>query len=209
MNEVLNILGKEYPSVKTALDYETPLQLLVAVILSAQCTDARVNIVTKDLFKKYRNIEDFASASQEEFEKDVHSTGFYRNKTKNILGACKMLLEDFGGEVPGTMEELIKLPGVARKTANVILHSAFGKEEGIAVDTHVIRLSGLIGLTKHKDPVKIEKDLVKITPPKDWGKFALTLTQHGREICVARKPHCSKCKLNKICKSAFKAKGSY
>lgn len=202
--KILNLLKKEYPSVRTALSFKNPLELLVATILSAQCTDMRVNIVTKDLFKKYTCVDDFAAASQEKFEKDIKSTGFYRNKAKNIIAAAKMIKKDFKGKVPDTMEDLIKLTGVARKTANVILHSAFSKEEGIAVDTHVIRLSGLLGLTKSKDPVKIEQDLIPLIPKKDWGRFALLLTQHGRMICVARKPMCGKCVLRKICPSAFK-----
>lgn len=206
--DVLRLLKKEYPHVRTALSFGNPWELLAAVVLSAQCTDARVNIVTKDLFKKYKTVSDYARASQEEFEKDVKSTGFYRNKTKNIIAAAKMLLKDFDGKVPDNMRDLIKLPGIARKSANVILHSVFGKEEGIAVDTHVIRLSGLLGLSKSKDPVKIELDLMPLIPRKDWGKFALLLTRHGREICAARRPLCSKCVLKKICPSAFKVKGS-
>lgn len=200
---VLQELKKLYPRVKTELNYSSPWQLLVATILSAQCTDKRVNIVTKTLFAKYPCIDDFASLPQMELEKEIRSTGFYRAKAKNILATAKKIKQEFGGEVPQTMEELVTLHGVARKTANIVLSVAFGKNEGMAVDTHVKRLSYRIGLTRHTDPVKIEKDLVELIPRRDWDRFSLLLIQHGREVCTARKPNCAGCVLNKVCDSAF------
>jgi len=202
-NEILALLKKEYPEVKIALHYSNPLELLVSTILSAQCTDKQVNGVTKKLFVKYRTPQDFINISPEELEKDIYSTGFYRNKAKNIIGACKIIASEYNSKVPDTMEELLKLPGVARKTANIVLSGAFGKIEGMAVDTHVKRLSGRLGLTAHTDPEKIEKDLLKIIPKKDWDIFSLLLINHGRKVCAARKPLCGECILNKLCPSAY------
>ena len=202
-NEILALLKKEYPEVKIALHYSNPLELLVSTILSAQCTDKQVNGVTKKLFVKYRTPQDFINISPEELEKDIYSTGFYRNKAKNIIGACKIIASEYNSKVPDTMEELLKLPGVARKTANIVLSGAFGKIEGMAVDTHVKRLSGRLGLTAHTDPEKIEKDLLKIIPKKDWDLFSLLLINHGRKVCAARKPLCGECILNKLCPSAY------
>ncbi|MCK4623897.1 MAG: endonuclease III [Phycisphaerae bacterium] len=198
-------LKKIHPDAKTALHHRNPLQLLVATILSAQCTDVRVNIVTKDLFKKYKSAGDFAKARQEVFEQEIRTTGFYRNKAKNIIAAAKKLIDDFGGKVPDNMEDLISLPGVARKTANVVLGNAFGKNEGIAVDTHVRRLSQRLGLSKQKDPVKIEKDLMKLVSRKDWAIFSHLLIFHGRRVCTARKPDCDECRISKICPSVLKS----
>jgi endonuclease-3 len=202
-NEILDLLKKEYPKVKIALHYSNPLELLVSTILSAQCTDKQVNAVTKKLFVKYRTPQDFTRISPEELEKDIYSTGFYRNKAKNIIGACKIIASEYNSKVPDTMEELLKLPGVARKTANIVLAGAFGKIEGMAVDTHVKRLSGRLGLTTHIDPEKIEKDLLKIIPKNEWDLFSLLLINHGRKVCAARKPLCGECILDKLCKSAF------
>lgn len=199
MVKVLSLLQKNYPDAKTALEYKKPHELLISTILSAQCTDKRVNIVTKDLFKKYKTIKDFAFSSLAELEKDIHSTGFYKNKAKNIKGCCQMLMQKYGGEVPDTMEALIQLSGVGRKTANVILPNIFGKNEGVCVDTHMIRLSQRIGFSKHKDPVKIEKDLMEITPQKDWMVVTNLLIYHGRVICHARKPKCAECVIRHHC----------
>jgi endonuclease-3 len=201
-NKIIALLKKEYPEVKIALHYSNPLELLVATILSAQCTDKQVNGVTKKLFGKYRTPQDFIWISQEELEKDIYSTGFYRNKAKNIIGACKIIVNEYNSKVPDTMEELLKLPGVARKTANIVLSGAFGKIEGMAVDTHVKRLSGRLGLTANTDPEKIEKDLLKIIPKKDWDLFSLLLINHGRKVCAARKPLCEECILDKLCPNA-------
>ena len=198
-HKIYDILAKEYPKATTALVHEDPLQLLVATILSAQCTDARVNIVTKTLFKKYRNAKAYANAKPKELEQDIHSTGFYRNKAKNIIGAAKKIVGEFDSRVPNTMEELIQLPGVARKTANIVLFHAFGKNGGIAVDTHVTRVAYRLGLTKNVDPVKIEQDLMPLFDKKDWGRVNSLIVSHGRAVCVARKPLCSECVLNKIC----------
>ncbi|NQV09034.1 endonuclease III [Candidatus Woesearchaeota archaeon] len=202
--KIFLILKKEYPQPDTVLKFGNPLQIMVATILSAQCTDKRVNIITKNLFKKYKTVKDYANASQKEFEIDIKSSGFYKNKAKNIINACKMIIKKFDGKVPDTMGELIKLPGVARKTANVVLSHAYGVVEGMAVDTHVTRLSQRIGLSKNKDPNKIEQDLLKLVPKNYWDKFSLSLIWHGRKVCNARKPKCSECKLNKLCESAFK-----
>lgn len=201
--EIVRLLKKRYPEdPKTALDYRTTLDLLVATILSAQCTDARVNIVTKSLFKKYRKAKDYAHAAQEEFEQDIRSTGFYRNKAKNVIAMAQAVLRDHGGEVPATMEELVKLPGVGRKTANLILSIVHGIP-GIVCDTHVIRVSGRLGLTANKDPEKIEYDLYEVIAKKDWTAFSNRLIMHGRDTCTAKKPDCPGCMLNKICPSAF------
>jgi len=202
---IIELLEKEYPEAKTALHYSSPLEILVATILSAQCTDKRVNIVTKSLFKKYKTAEDYAKADLAELEQDIRSTGFYRNKAKNIKNAGRMLVEKFNSQVPRTMSELIELPGVARKTANIVLSNAYGVIEGIAVDTHVRRLSKRLGLTENKNPDKIEKDLMLIVPKSHWKRITDLLIFHGRNVCMARKPKCSICSLNKICPSAFKA----
>jgi endonuclease-3 len=202
-NEILALLKNEYPEIKIALHYSNPLELLIATILSAQCTDKQVNAVTERLFAKYRTLQDFIGITHEELEKEIYSTGFYRNKSKNIIGACKIIASDHNSKVPDTMEELLKLPGVARKTANIVLSGAFGKIEGMAVDTHVKRLSGRLGLTANTHPEKIEKDLVKIIPKNDWDIFSLLLINHGRKVCTARKTLCGECILNKLCKGAF------
>lgn len=198
-DQIRRILAKTYPDARCALDFKTPLQLLVATILAAQCTDARVNIVTKTLFKKYRSAADFATAPLAELERDVQSTGFFRNKAKNIQGCCRLLVEQFDGKVPADMDTLVQLPGVGRKTANVILGTAFEITSGIVVDTHVIRLSHRMGLTEEEDPVRIENDLTELIPRRDWIAFGHHLTHHGRQICVARKPKCDACPVNRVC----------
>jgi endonuclease-3 len=203
ISEIIELLRKEKPDVGIALTHSTPLELLIATILSAQCTDRRVNEVTKKLFKKYRSTHDYIAASQEELEKEIYSTGFYRNKAKNIKKLCEILVKNFNGKVPDTMEDLLTLPGVARKTANIVLSGAFGKLEGIAVDTHVKRLSFRLGLTDKIDQDKIEKDLMKLVPKNSWDIFSLLLIHHGRNICNARKPACGKCVLNRLCPLAF------
>ncbi len=202
--EIIKILNKEYAGVDIALNFSTPYELLFATILSAQCTDERVNKVTQRLFKKYKTLKDYADADLSEFENDIHSTGFFRNKAKNIINSAKIILNKYGGKVPDTMEELIELPGVARKTANIVMGSAYGKYEGIAVDTHVIRISNLLKLTKHEDPVKIEKDLMACAPQKDWYNFSFLIQTLGRRVCKARNPNHAVCPLNKICPSADK-----
>jgi endonuclease-3 len=204
IKEIIRSLKKEYPDAKIALKFKNTWQLLVAVILSAQCTDVRVNKVTPGLFKKYKDISAFAKANAKEFEKDIHSAGFYKNKTKGIIGSAKKILSEFKGKVPDTMDALTSLPGVGRKTANVMLSSGFGKTEGIVVDTHVIRLSGRMGFTKNKEPEKIERDLMKIVPKNNWAVFSHLLILHGRKICNARKPLCAECGVSKLCPSAFK-----
>lgn len=205
--KVVELLKKEFPSARIALTYEGVFQLLVVVILSAQCTDERVNKVSPSLFARFPDVWAFAKCDREELEKYIFSTGFYKNKAKNIVGAAKMILEKFAGEVPNTMKELLMLPGVARKTANVVLNAGFDKCEGIVVDTHVIRISGLLGfvskkLSKSKNAVKIEADLMKLIPEKDWGVLPHLLILHGRKTCVARRPRCNECVLQKICPSA-------
>jgi endonuclease III len=199
-------LHRLYPDAKCSLNFSNPLELLIATQLSAQCTDERVNIVTQDLFRKYRSIEDYASVSQEELEQDIRSTGFYRNKAKNIRATAQRIITNFGGEVPRTMTELLTLPGVARKTANVVLGNAFGIVEGVVVDTHVGRLVRRFGWTSNEDPVKVEQDLMKIVPQKDWLDLSHMLIYHGRAICLARRPLCEECALNDLCPSAFIAK---
>jgi len=203
--KIIELLEKEYPKAKTALHYASPIEILVATILSAQCTDKRVNIVTKSLFKKYKTAEDYANADLGELEEAVRSTGFYRNKAKNIKRSGRMLVEKFDSQVPRTMNELLELPGVARKTANIVLSNAYGIIEGIAVDTHVRRLSKRLGLTENKNPDKIEADLMLIVPKSHWKRITDLLIFHGRNVCMARKPKCGACVLNKICPSAFKA----
>jgi len=200
--EIIQLLRKAYPRSRTALYHETPLQILVATILSAQCTDERVNKITPALFRKYPTAEAFAAADPKVLQAEVRSTGFFRNKTKSIIGAAKTIVRDFRGEVPSTMEELLTLPGVARKTANIVLSSGFGKAEGIAVDTHVKRLSGRLDLSREVDPVKIEKDLMAAVPGKDWLDFNSLLVNHGRRVCQARKPLCPECVLVGLCPSA-------
>ncbi len=200
--EILKRLRKEYAGTpQTALRFSTPFELLAATILSAQTTDVQVNKVTDSLFKKYRSLEDFAGTTPEDLAKDVASVNFYRNKAKNIVNASKMIIKDFNGKVPKTIEELVTLPGVARKTANIVLSSAYGINEGIAVDTHVKRLAFRLGLTKHEDPVKVEVDLIEITPQKAWGDFSHLLIFHGRAVCHARKPEHAACVLFDICPS--------
>lgn len=196
---LLKKLKKEYGTSKTALHFGAPHEMLVATILSAQCTDERVNKVTAELFKKYRSVSDFARAAQSELEQDVRSTGFYRNKAKNIIGACRMIMEKFSGRVPDKMEDLLKLPGVARKTANVVLHNAYGIVEGVVVDTHVGRLSRRLGLSAEENAEKVERDLMKLIPREDWGNISYLLIDHGRAVCKARKPKCDECFLNDIC----------
>ncbi len=196
-----------HPEAKIALNYSNPFELLVAVILSAQCTDVRVNMVTPKLFAKYKSVEEFAAARPQELEKLIYSTGFYKNKAKSIKGAAATILKEFNGKMPDTMDALLKLPGVARKTANVVLNNAFGKSEGIVVDTHVIRISGKLGLVpqelvEKKNAVKIEQELMKIVPKKEWGKFSHLIIFHGRKICIARRPKCAECNLRKICPSS-------
>mgnify|MGYP001576993741 CR=1 FL=1 len=206
IKEIIRILKKEYPEAKIALRFKNTWQLLVATILSAQCTDVRVNRITPVLFKKYKRVADFAKAGIRKFEKDIHSTGFYKNKAKGIIGSAKKILNEFKGNVPSTMEELTSLPGIGRKTANVILSSGFGIVAGVVVDTHVRRLSQRLGLTKNTDPGKIEEDLMKLVPREDWGIISHLLILHGRKICNARKPLCAGCRINKLCPSAFKGK---
>ena len=204
--KILPILKKTYPDAKIALHWENPWNLLVAVILSAQCTDVRVNIVTKDLFKKYKKPEDYLAVEAEELEQDIRSTGFYRNKAKNIRGAAAKVIDDFDGTVPATMEELLTLPGAGRKTANCILGNAFGIG-GITCDTHVIRLSRRLGLSANSDPVKLEFDLMDIVPKRKfggWTMFSHFIIFHGRNICNARKPDCGNCPIAKYCPSANK-----
>ncbi|MFB3890790.1 MAG: endonuclease III [Phycisphaerae bacterium] len=202
--KIIAILKKTYPDAKCSLDYTNPLELLVATILSAQCTDVRVNMVAKDLFRKYRTAADYANVPQDQFAADIRSTGFYNNKAKSIRGAAARIVADFGGNVPDTMEALLTLPGVARKTANVVLGNAFGKNEGVVVDTHVSRVAGRLRLSTQEDPEKIEQDLMAIVPREDWTLFGHLMIYHGRAICTARKPNCAGCPLNKLCPSAFK-----
>jgi len=201
--KIIELLEKEYPKAKTALHYTSPLEILIATILSAQCTDKRVNVVTKSLFKKYKTAEDYANADLGELEEDVRSTGFYRNKAKNIKRSGRMLVEKFDSQVPRTMDELLELSGVARKTANIVLSNAYGVIEGIAVDTHVRRLSKRLGLTENKNPNKIEADLMEIVPKSHWKRITDLLIFHGRNVCMAKKPKCGSCGLNRLCPSAF------
>jgi endonuclease-3 len=199
--KIASLLKKEYPRAKTALEYKNPLELLIATILSAQCTDARVNLVTKELFKRYKTAKDYAEADLKEFEEQIKSTGFYKSKAKNIKSACKMLCERYQGKVPSKMEELLKLPGVARKTANVVMTSAFGIPSGIPVDTHVHRLADRLGLSKEKDPYKVELKLQELLPKEEWISFAYSIILHGREVCKARNPECKRCVLAEECPS--------
>ena len=201
--KIIDLLEKEFPDAKIALDFTNPLELLVATILSAQCTDERVNIVTKTLFRKYKDAEDYAKADLKELEQNIKSTGFYRNKAKNIKNTAKVLVEKLDSHVPKTMDEMLELPGVARKTANVVLSNAFNVVAGIAVDTHVRRVSQRLGLTDKKDPNKIEEDLMKIVPKEKWMKITDLLIFLGRRVCEAKKPRCGKCALHRLCPSAF------
>jgi endonuclease-3 len=196
---ILPILKKTYPTARCSLDHHNALELLVATILSAQCTDERVNIVTKTLFKKYRSAKDYARAAEGELEKDIQSTGFFNNKSRSLRGMGNALLERHGGKVPATMDELTHLPGVGRKTANVVLGNAFNQNVGVVVDTHVSRLSNRLGLTKHADPVKIEQDLMQVVPREEWTLWSHLLIYHGREICKARKPECERCPILEYC----------
>ncbi len=196
--KILAILEKDYPAATCSLSSTNPLELLVATILSAQCTDERVNIVTKDLFRKYTNVHDYANADLQELENDIKSTGFYKNKAKNIKNCCTRLIAEYGGEVPADMESLVSLPGIGRKTANVVLGNAFGIP-GIVVDTHVGRIAQRIGLSEHSDPVKIEFDLMKLFPSENWTIVSHQFVQHGRRVCIARKPQCGVCHLSKYC----------
>jgi endonuclease-3 len=201
--KVIELLEKEHADAKIALHYSNQLELLVATMLSAQSTDETINKVTKTLFKKYTKPEDYANADLKELEQDIRSTGFYHNKAKNLQNAAKMLVEKYNSKVPKTMEELVKLPGVARKTANIVLTNAFGVIAGVAVDTHVRRLAQRLGLSENKDPNKIEQDLMSIVPKDKWMRLTDLLIFHGRRVCIAKKPNCARCVLNKICPSAF------
>jgi endonuclease-3 len=197
--KIVKRLAAEYPDAECALTHRSPLELLIATILSAQCTDARVNIVTRDLFAKYRSAEAFAALPINQLEKAIQSTGFFRNKARNIKACCQELVEEHGGDVPQDLDALVQLPGIGRKTANVVLGTAFGLPTGVVVDTHVTRLSNRLGLTKHKDAVKIERDLMELLPQSEWIDFAHRMIHHGRRICVARKPRCPECVLVDIC----------
>lgn len=201
---ILQILHREYPRSRTALQFETPLQILVATILAAQCTDERVNQITPALLRKYPDAAALASANRQELEAEIRPTGFFRNKAKSIIGAAQKIVADFGGVVPARMDELVTLPGVARKTANIVLSSGYGIAEGIAVDTHVKRLSGRLGLSRQRDPEKIERDLLKLVPKGEWLDFNYMLVNHGRKVCQARKPRCPACPLRTLCPSAVK-----
>ncbi len=206
MREILRILDETYPDAKCALDHQSPWELLVATILSAQCTDKRVNMVTPGLFRKYPTVKDFAAVSQEELAEDIRSTGFFNNKAKSVTGAAKTILKEFHGKVPRTMEELLRVPGAARKTANVVLGTAYGVASGVVVDTHVQRIAQRLGLTKNTDPKKIEQDLMKALPKEKWIPFPHQIILHGRSLCVARKPKCAECPLDAICNAKDKTK---
>ncbi|MBM3304702.1 MAG: endonuclease III [Candidatus Aminicenantes bacterium] len=202
VGKIVRLLRRHYPQARTALEFRSPFQILVATILAAQCTDARVNTITPGLFRKYPTAADLARADREELEREIRPAGFFRNKAKSLLGASRRIVEAYGGAVPGAMDELLTLPGVARKTANIVLSAGFGKAEGIAVDTHARRLSGRLGLTGHDDPVKIERDLLALVPRKDWLDLNFLLVEHGRAVCRARKPRCGECFLCELCPSA-------
>jgi endonuclease-3 len=201
--KIIELLEKEHPDAKVALHYSNPLELLIATMLSAQSTDEQVNKVTKTLFKKYTKPEDYANADLKELEQDIRSTGFYHNKAKNLKNSAKMLVAKYNSQVPKTMEEIVELPGVARKTANIVLTNAYGVVAGVAVDTHVRRLAQRLGLSENDDPNKIEKDLMSIVPKDKWMRITDLLIFHGRRVCTAKKPKCAVCVLNKICPSAF------
>ena len=195
---IIGLFDRLYPEAECSLDYSDPLQLMISTQLAAQCTDARVNMVTPALFNKYRNVYDFAAADLLELEQGIKSTGFYHNKAKNIINACRMIISDFGGEVPSNMEDLLKLPGVGRKTANLVLGDSFGIP-GVVVDTHAKRLSNRIGLSVNEDPEKIEYDLMKVLPRESWSRFCHQLVYHGRAVCNARKPACGSCEIRPYC----------
>jgi endonuclease-3 len=199
---VIRLLRKRYPQARTALEFRTPLEILVATILAAQCTDERVNRITPGLFQKYPTAAEFARAERAELEQQIRSAGFFRNKAKSIVGAARKIVEEFGGVVPDSMDKLVTLPGVARKTANIVLSAGYGRAEGIAVDTHAGRLSRRLGLSRHEDPVKVERDLMALVPKDDWLDFNFLLVEHGRALCQARKPNCPECFLKKLCPSA-------
>jgi endonuclease-3 len=201
--KIITLLKRAYPDARCSLNHANAFELLIATILSAQCTDARVNIVTQDLFRKYRRPEDYLRVPARELERDIRTTGFFRNKTKSIQGTAKLLTEEFDGRVPETIEELLELPGVARKTANVVLGNAFGNPAGVVVDTHVTRLSHRLGLSTQKTAEKIELDLVEIVPQKEWVMFPHLMIAHGRAICKARNPLCAECPIEKLCPSSF------
>jgi endonuclease-3 len=201
--QIIKLLKRAHPDAHCALNHSNAFELLIATILSAQCTDERVNIVTANLFRKYRKPEDYLKVPDTELQQDIRTTGFFRNKTKSIQGACRVLIEEFNGRVPQTMAELLRVPGAARKTANVVLGVAFGIAEGIVVDTHVSRLSQRLRLTKQKDPGKIEQDLIELVPRKDWIIFSHLLIFHGRRICKARRPLCEECVVEKLCPSSL------
>lgn len=203
INRILNILSKAYPDAKIALHFSNPLEMLVSTILSAQCNDERVNLVTKDFFKKYKTPEDYAKSEINELEGMIRSTGFYRSKAKNIRNACQIIVEKFDSKVPRTMNELTSLPGIGRKTANIILSNSYGVIEGIAVDTHVARVSKRLGLTNAKEPDKIEQDLMKLIKKELWVSFTYQMIEHGRQICSARKPICNQCLLKRLCPSVL------
>lgn len=201
--KIINLLKREYPTARCSLNHSTPLELLVATILSAQCTDERVNLVTAELFRKYRRAEDYYNVEQTELEEDIRSTGFFRNKAKAIQGACRLISEKHQGSVPEDLDALLTLPGVARKTANVVLGNSFGITSGIVVDTHVARLSERLALSTEKQPEKIERDLMELVPRKDWIVFSHLLIAHGRKICKARTPLCAECLVEKLCPSSL------
>ncbi len=208
--KIISLLKQEYPDARCSLNHSNPLELLIATILSAQCTDERVNIVTATLFRKYTRASDYLLVAQAELETDIRSTGFYRNKAKAIQGACRMIGEQYGGRVPETIEELLLLPGVARKTANVVLGNSFGITSGIVVDTHVARLSERLALSREKQPEKIERDLMQLVPQEDWIQFSHLLIAHGRKVCKARTPLCAECVVEQLCPSSrarMKAEG--
>jgi len=203
VRKIIRLLKRAYPDAKCSLNHSNAFELLIATILSAQCTDERVNIVTADLFRKYHKPEDYLAVSPRELEKDIRTTGFFRNKTKSIQGTARVLTDSYGGQVPSTMDQLLELPGVARKTANVVLGNAFGVKSGVVVDTHVTRLSRRLGLTSEKQAEKIERDLIEIVPRRDWVIFSHLLIAHGRRVCRARNPACDACVVEKFCPSSF------
>ena len=208
VRKIIRLLKRAYPDAKCSLEHSNAFELLIATILSAQCTDARVNIVTQDLFRKYRKPQDYLKISPRELEQDIRTTGFFRNKTKSIQGTAKVLTEQYGSKVPETIEELLELPGVARKTANVVLGNAFGISSGVVVDTHVTRLSHRLGLSAQKTAEKIELDLIAIVPKKDWVIFPHLMIAHGRAICKARNPLCAECVVEKLCPSSYLKTGA-
>jgi endonuclease-3 len=203
VRKIIRLLKRAYPDAKCSLNHTNAFELLIATILSAQCTDARVNIVTQDLFRKYRKPEDYLKVSAKELERNIRTTGFFRNKTKSIQGTVKVLTEEYGGKVPNTIEEVLELPGVARKTANVVMGNAFGISSGVVVDTHVTRLSHRLGLSRQKTAEKIEQDLITVVPKKDWVIFPHLMIAHGRAICRARNPLCAECVVEKLCPSSY------